>query len=94
MRSAIIAASSALATLAMVSTVSAQNDQGASGQSRVTTNQTPTVSDNASGLTVEQENTIPYRPCMEAYGSINGRLRCGITDPTSTRPPQSAHAVH
>lgn len=77
MRSAIIAALSALATLAMVSIVSAQNDQGASGPSRVTTNQTPTVGDNANGLTVEQEKAIPYRPCMEAYGWVNGRLRCG-----------------
>jgi hypothetical protein len=49
----------------------------ASGPSGVTTNQTPTVSDNANGLTVEQENAIPYRPCMEAYGWVNGRLRCG-----------------
>jgi hypothetical protein len=77
MRSAIIAALSALATLAMVSIVSAQNDQGASGPSRVTANQTPTISDNANGLTVQQEKAIPYRPCMEAYGWANGRLRCG-----------------
>lgn len=77
MRSTIIAALSALGTLAMVSIVSAQDDQGASGPSRTTAKQTPTVSDNANrGLTAEQENAIRYRPCMEADGWVNGRLRC------------------
>jgi hypothetical protein len=77
MRSTIIAALSALATLAMASIVYAQDDQGSSGQSRMTTKQTPTVSDKANGgLTTEQENAIPYHPCMEAYGWVDGRLRC------------------
>jgi hypothetical protein len=72
MRCTFVAALSALATLAMVSIVSAQNDQGASGQSGVTTNQTPT----ANGPTAAQENAIPYRPCMEALGWVDGRLVC------------------
>jgi hypothetical protein len=77
MRSTIIAALSALATLAMASIVSAQDDPCGSGPSRITTNQTPTVSDNANGgLTVEQESAIPYRPCMEARGWVNGHLVC------------------
>jgi hypothetical protein len=28
------------------------------------------------GLTVEQENAIPYRPCMEVLGWVNGHLSC------------------
>jgi hypothetical protein len=73
MRFTIIAALSALATLAMASIVCAKDDQGASGP----TKQTPTVSDNAhGGPTVEQEKAIPYRPCMEARGWVNGHLRC------------------
>jgi hypothetical protein len=70
MRSAMIAALSALASLAMVSIASAQDNQGGA------TTKAPTAGDNAHGLTVEEENAIPYRPCMEAYGWINGHLQC------------------
>ena len=28
------------------------------------------------GLTVEQENAIPYRPCAEVLGWVNGHLSC------------------
>ena len=74
MRSAIIAALSALAALAMVSAASATDP------SSVHINHAPTVSDKDSpdvnGLTAEQENAIPYRPCMDAAGWVNGRLRC------------------
>jgi hypothetical protein len=28
------------------------------------------------GLTAEQENAIPYHPCVEALGWVNGRLSC------------------
>ena len=28
------------------------------------------------GLTVEQENAIPYRPCSEVLGWVNGHLIC------------------
>jgi hypothetical protein len=77
MRSAIIAA---LATLAMVSVASAQNDQRVSDPSYVGTIHSPMMPDedgsNAKSLTVEQENAIPYRPCMEPLGWTNGHLRC------------------
>lgn len=78
MRAIIFAALTALATMSMASIASAQqDDQGASGPSRSTTQQRPTARDNANGgLTVQQENEIPYRPCMEAHGWVNDRLRC------------------
>ena len=28
------------------------------------------------GLTVEQENAIPYRPCAEVLGWVNGHISC------------------
>ena len=28
------------------------------------------------GLTVEQENAIPYRPCVEVLGWVNGHISC------------------
>jgi hypothetical protein len=28
------------------------------------------------GITVEQENAIPYRPCTEVLGWVNGHLSC------------------
>jgi hypothetical protein len=28
------------------------------------------------GLTVEQEYAIPYRPCTEVLGWVNGHLKC------------------
>jgi hypothetical protein len=31
---------------------------------------------NGKGLTVEQEDAIPYRPCTEALGWVNGHLSC------------------
>jgi len=31
---------------------------------------------NGKGITVEQENAIPYRPCTEALGWVNGHLSC------------------
>jgi hypothetical protein len=70
-RSAFMTALSALATVAMITAAFAADP------SSVRTNHAPTVSDNSSnGLTAEQENAIPYRPCMEAVGWANGRLRC------------------
>ena len=34
-----------------------------------TTDQTP-------GISVQQQAAIPYHPCVEALGWVNGRLRC------------------
>ena len=28
------------------------------------------------GLTVQQENAIPYRPCTAVLGWVNGRMSC------------------
>jgi hypothetical protein len=28
------------------------------------------------GITVEQENAIPYRPCIEVLGWVNGHVSC------------------
>jgi hypothetical protein len=72
MRSAIIATLSVLVTLATVSVASAQNDQSVAKPGR----ETPAASNNPSGITVEKENAVPYHPCTEAYGWVNGRLRC------------------
>jgi hypothetical protein len=35
----------------------------------VTTDQTP-------GISPQQQAAIPYHPCVEALGWVNGRLRC------------------
>jgi hypothetical protein len=74
MRSVVLAALSASAALATISVAFAQNEPSVSDPTRETTNQA--VRNNPPGITVEQENAIPYRPCMEAYGWANGRLRC------------------
>ena len=84
MRYAIAAALSALVIFATVSVASAQNPQ-VPAPPRATTNPAPTVrdnaprvvrDDNANGFNLEQENAIPYRPCIEATGWVNGHLRC------------------
>ncbi len=75
MRSAIIAALSALAALAMISVVAtAQTDQRVSNPSFGPANQAATS--DGSGLTAEEEGKIPYHPCTEAIGWVNGRLQC------------------
>ena len=80
MRSVMIAALSAWAALAMVSVASAQNGRGVSDPSAVSASHAPTVRDEngsgVNGLSVEQEDAIPYRPCTEPLGWENGRLRC------------------
>ena len=80
MRYVIIAALSASAAVAMISVACAQNDQKASRQPR----SAPTASDKPSdatvgnnpGITVQQENAVPYTACREAQGWVNGRLKC------------------
>jgi hypothetical protein len=47
--------------------------------SSVPTPSPPADNENGSdgkGLTVEQENAIPYRPCTEVLGWVNGHLSC------------------
>lgn len=79
MRSAIIAALSVLAALAIMPVVAtAQIDQRAANPSYEPAN--PMVGEQNSsdypGLTAEQEAKIPYQPCKEALGWVNGRLQC------------------
>jgi hypothetical protein len=38
--------------------------------------QTQTQEYEAPGITVVQQNAIPYHPCTQAVGWVNGRLRC------------------
>jgi hypothetical protein len=81
MRSAIISAVSALAALAMMSVVAtAQIDQSVANPSYEPANHAPMVGDKNSsdgtGLNAEQEGKIPYHPCTEALGWVNGRLQC------------------
>jgi hypothetical protein len=70
MRSAMIAAIASLATL---SAAFAQTDQAAPSQYPQANRQAPA---REPGITTQQETTIPYHPCTEAYGWVNGRLRC------------------
>jgi hypothetical protein len=80
MRYASIAVMCALATLAIVSTAIAADQKGVKKQSSETTSSipanNPSYGDNQPGLTIQQENKIPYQPCREALGWVNGRLRC------------------
>jgi hypothetical protein len=86
MRVSIIAALSSLTCLTMVSFAFAQTNQGVSRPPDVTANpKPPSVPTNPApdgtgaklpGITVEEESAIPYRPCTEAIGWVNGHLRC------------------
>ena len=90
MRAASIAIFSALITLVIVTVGYAQNDQSERSTvtktapiGRATTNPIPTRPENPGtidvkqpGITVEEENAIPYQPCENALGWENGRLRC------------------
>jgi hypothetical protein len=44
----------------------------------VTTDKTPGFSpqDETPGISPQQQAKIPYIPCTEAVGWVNGRLRC------------------
>lgn len=75
MRSLLVATLSALVFLAIVSAAIAEGSKETTESSR-TTNSGTTVSDNVPGITVEQQRAVPYHPCREALGWVNGRLRC------------------
>jgi hypothetical protein len=83
MRLAIVVTSTAAAILAMISTVSAQNDLR---ESRATT-AAAAASTNAGNkdvatgsvpglVTPAQEEEMPYHACINARGWVNGRLVC------------------
>jgi hypothetical protein len=80
MRHASIAVVSALVTLAIVSTAIAADQKSVKKQSNETTSSisanNPSYGVNQPGLTIQQEAKIPYQPCREALGWVNGRLRC------------------
>ena len=80
MRSVIIAALTALAAAATISIACAQNDQSISSppQPAPAVNDKPPsiTAEKEPGITVKQESAVPYRPCREAQGWVNGRLRC------------------
>jgi hypothetical protein len=75
MRSLLVATLSASAFLAIVSAASAEGSKETTDSSRNTSSGT-TVSDNVPGITAEQHRAVPYHPCREALGWVNGRLRC------------------
>lgn len=70
----------ALATLATVSIAIAADQKGVKKQSNEATSSisanNPSYGDNQPGMTIQQEAKIPYQPCREALGWVNGRLRC------------------
>jgi hypothetical protein len=72
MRPALIATVSALAILAAVSIASAGDNKNTKDPSGQTTNPAAPYG----GLTPKEHVDIPYQPCREALGWVNGRLRC------------------
>ena len=80
MRYIIVTALSASAAVAMISVACAQNDQKASRQPQSAPIASEKPSDatvgNSPGITVQQENAVPYTACREAQGWVNGRLKC------------------
>jgi hypothetical protein len=75
MRSSLVAPLSALAFLAIASAAIAEGSKETTDSSRTTSSGT-TATDNVPGITVEQQRAVPYHPCREALGWVNGRLRC------------------
>jgi hypothetical protein len=80
MRLAIIVASAAAAILAMISTVSAQNDlrepRATTAASTNTENKDVATGSVPGLVTPAQEEEIPYHACINARGWVNGRLVC------------------
>jgi hypothetical protein len=75
MRPALIATVSALAILAAVSIAFAGDNKNTKDPSREATNPAPAAAPYG-GLTPKEHADIPYQPCREALGWVNGRLRC------------------
>ena len=76
MRSIIFAALVAAAT---ISVASAENDEDVTGPSpppKPPQAVAPVTTDPTPGISVQQQAAIPYHPCVEALGWVNGRLRC------------------
>ena len=76
MRSIIFAALVAAAT---ISVASAENDEDVTGPSpppKPPQAVAPVTADQTPGISPQQQAKIPYHPCVEALGWVNGRLRC------------------
>jgi hypothetical protein len=82
MRSVIVVALSAIATLTMVSFGQAQNDPPAADQPAVSSDSVPLEPDarrrtpDDPGITPAQEEAIPYRPCNANVEFADGRHSC------------------
>jgi hypothetical protein len=75
MRLVLIATLSAVATLTATSIASAADNKDTKAPSRETPTTVPTDAPYG-GPTPKQHAAIPYRPCREALGWVNGRLHC------------------
>jgi hypothetical protein len=74
----LIAAAALLASVTLTMGFTAESFQAPPGPSSQPA--TPPVNNenglDGHGLTVEQENAIPYRPCTEVLGWVNGHVSC------------------
>jgi hypothetical protein len=75
----LIAAAALLVSATLTMGFSATSYEGPPFPSSVPIQSPPADNENGSdgkGLTVEQENAIPYRPCTEVLGWVNGHVSC------------------
>lgn len=75
----LITAAALLVSVTLTMGFSATSYEGPPFPSSVPTIQPMINDENGSdgkGLTVEQENAIPYRPCTEVLGWVNGHINC------------------
>ena len=75
----LITAAALLVSATLTMGFSAASYEGPPFASSVPIQPPPADNENGSdgkGLTVEQENAIPYRPCTEVLGWVNGHIRC------------------
>jgi hypothetical protein len=75
----LITAAALLASVALTMGFTAESFQGPPFPSSKPAYTPPVDNENGPdghGLTVEQENAIPYRPCTEVLGWVNGHLSC------------------
>jgi hypothetical protein len=76
MRTALIATMSALATLAAISIANAADDKPVKAPRPDVTATGAQRDAPYGGLTREEHIAIPYHPCIEPKGWVNGKLVC------------------
>jgi hypothetical protein len=76
MRTALIATMSALATLAAISIAHAADDKPVKAPRPDVTATGAQRDAPCGGLTREEHIAIPYHPCIEPKGWVNGKLVC------------------